>query len=100
VGNPEAVAALSPHNLGVAIDLKMSVGKQRYKEATTRPMQNVVDMRESPVHKWMFMRGAAYGWYPYQVEPWHFEYNPIGMRERFRANLEQEEKADHHNERP
>jgi hypothetical protein len=93
VNNPVAVAALSPHNLGVAIDLKMSAGKQQYEEATTRPMQNVVDMRESPVHKWMFMRGAAYGWYPYQVEPWHFEYNPEGMRERFRANMKKEEAA-------
>ncbi len=92
-GNPNAVASFSSHSLGLAVDLRMSMsytdpgGQQRnlrYTETTTRPMQNVVDMRESPVHKWMFLHGAAYGWFPYQHEPWHWEYNPDGFRDRFR----------------
>jgi hypothetical protein len=77
--------------LGLAVDLQMSVksgvGKitqdQRSLEMTTVPMQNVVDMRKSPVHKWMFVNGEDYGWYPYQNEPWHWEYNPPGFRELF-----------------
>jgi hypothetical protein len=77
--NPVAIAGFSAHNLGLAIDLRMSAGTQRYQETTTRPMQNVVDMRQSPVHKWMFIHGARFGFYPYQVEPWHFEYNPPGF---------------------
>ncbi len=81
--NPAAVARFSSHNLGLAIDVRLSHDGQRYREATTQPMQNVVDMRESPVHKWLFLRGANYGWYPYHNEPWHWEYNPPGFREQF-----------------
>jgi LAS superfamily LD-carboxypeptidase LdcB len=84
-GNPNAVANFSAHSLGLAVDFRMSHGRQNYSETTTRPMQNVVDMRESPVHKWLFLRGADYGWHPYQNEPWHWEYNPSGFREQFRA---------------
>lgn len=95
-GNPAAVASFSSHSLGLAVDLQMSLryedatGQQqnlRYTETTTTPMQNVVDMRESPVHKWMFLHGAEYGWFPYQNEPWHWEYNPEGFRDRFREAM-------------
>jgi hypothetical protein len=86
-GNPTAVAKFSAHTLGLAVDLQMSQDSQKYAEISTRPMQNVVNMHESPVHKWMFLHGAAYGWYPYQNEPWHWEYNPPGFREKFLANL-------------
>lgn len=84
-GNRSAVASFSSHNLGLAVDFRLSHGSQRYTETTTRPMQNVVDMRESAVHKWLFLRGAAYDWYPYQNEPWHWEYNPVGFRAQFFA---------------
>ena len=95
-GNPAAVASFSSHSLGLAVDLRMSLryedaaGQEqnlRYTETTTTPMQNVVDMRQSPVHKWMFLHGAAYGWYPYQNEPWHWEYNPEGYRDQFREAM-------------
>jgi N-acetylmuramoyl-L-alanine amidase len=85
-GNRAAVARFSSHNLGLAVDLRLSHGGRSFRETTTRPMQNVVDMRESPVHKWLFLRGAAFGWFPYQNEPWHWEYNPSGFRARFFAN--------------
>jgi hypothetical protein len=97
-GNPEAVASFSPHMLGLAIDLQMSftatsstgapATPHRFSEATTTPMQNVVDMRTSPTHKWLFLHGAAYGWHPFQNEPWHWEYNPPGFRETFRQNFQ------------
>lgn len=90
-GNSQAVAKFSVHMLGLGMDLKMSykIGEKsgNYKEMTTKPMQNVVNMRSSPVHKWMFIRGAQYGWYPLQNEPWHWEYNPPGFQERFLSNL-------------
>jgi LAS superfamily LD-carboxypeptidase LdcB len=88
--NRVAVADFSSHTLGLAIDFNLSHGTQQYQETTTRPMQNVVDMRQSPAHKWLFLRGAAYGWYPYQNEPWHWEYNPPGFREQFRDQLNPE----------
>jgi hypothetical protein len=95
-GNPAAVASFSSHSLGLAVDLRMSLtytdasgGQQNvsFSETSTRPMQNVVDMRESPVHKWIFLHGAEYGWFPYQNEPWHWEYNPNGFRDQFVENL-------------
>jgi hypothetical protein len=82
-GNAAAVASYSTHNLGLAVDLRMSFDGHNYQETTTRPMRNVVDMRQSPAHKFLFVRGARYGFYPYQNEPWHWEYNPPGFRELF-----------------
>ncbi|MBI4617537.1 MAG: SH3 domain-containing protein [Planctomycetes bacterium] len=83
--NPDAVAqGVSAHNYGLAIDLAMSPGAAgEFLEVTTRPFSNVIGMRESPVHKWMFFFGPEHGWYPYHNEPWHWEYNPEGLGERF-----------------
>jgi hypothetical protein len=81
--NAFAVASFSSHILGLAMDLRMSQGAQKYDEAATRPMTNIVAMRSSPVHKWLFVHGAEYGWFPYTHEPWHWEYNPMGFRTRF-----------------
>jgi hypothetical protein len=81
--NPFAVASFSSHMLGLAMDLRMSQGAQKYAEASTRPMTNIIAMRSSPVHKWLFVHGAPYGWFPYTHEPWHWEYNPPGFRARF-----------------
>lgn len=83
-GNPNAVARYSAHMLGLAVDLNMSQGSLRVLETRTRPFQNVVDMYKSPVHKWMFLRGEPFGWFPFAFEPWHWEYNPPGFRARFR----------------
>ncbi len=83
--NRLAVAAFSSHTLGLAIDLNMSHGGLRFAETSTRPFRNLVGMYASPVYKWMFLRGESHGWFPYRREPWHWEYNPPGLRERLRA---------------
>jgi peptidoglycan hydrolase-like protein with peptidoglycan-binding domain len=85
-GNPFAVASFSSHNLGLAIDFQMSQGNQKYFETTTRPMKNIINMMQSPVHKWLFQNAEAYGWYPWNFEPWHWEYNPDNFRSKFYAN--------------
>jgi hypothetical protein len=85
--NPNAVASFSSHSLGLAIDFKMSHGDLKLDETTTRPMAEVVRMRESPVHKWLLLRGEEFGWYPYQNEPWHWEYNPPGFRDIYWADF-------------
>lgn len=94
--NTTAVANFSSHHLGLAIDLYLAMTTldtnknsviKKYVEITTRPMSNVILMRESPIHKWMFIHGYKYGWYPYMNEPWHWEYNPPGFREVFWKNL-------------
>jgi hypothetical protein len=85
--NPNAVASFSSHSLGLAIDFKLSHGDLKLDETTTRPMAEVVRMRESPVHKWLLLRGEEFGWYPYQNEPWHWEFNPPGFREIYWADF-------------
>ena len=87
-GNAMAVAAFSSHSLGLAIDIAMSGGGQHFQETTTRPMSNVAGMRSSEAHKWMVLRAEKFGWYPYGNEPWHWEYNPPGLRDRYRKALE------------
>lgn len=86
-GNPNAVASFSSHSLGLAIDFKLSHGDLKLDETTTRPMSEVVRMRESPVYKWLLLRGEDFGWYPYQNEPWHWEYNPPGFRDIYWADF-------------
>ncbi len=96
VGNSYAVASFSSHSLGLAIDFELTRptgdatdeagdGKDtggRFR-LSTRPMGGVVDMRRSPVHKWLHLHGYKFGWYPFQHEPWHWEYNPPGFRDVF-----------------
>lgn len=87
-GNANAVASFSAHSLGLAIDFKMSQdGEFQTREGFTRPMSELVRMRQSPVHKWLLLRGEAFGWYPYQNEPWHWEYNPPGFRDLYWAGF-------------
>lgn len=62
-----------------------SRGSERFR-LTTRPMADVVDMRRSPVHKWLHLHAHRFGWYPFQHEPWHWEYNPAGFRPIFFAD--------------
>ena len=86
--NPNAVASFSSHSLGLAVDFDMSHREDiKFSGLSTRPMSELVRMRESPVHKWLLLRGEEFGWYPYQNEPWHWEYNPPGFRDIFWANF-------------
>ncbi|QDU71459.1 M15 family metallopeptidase [Mucisphaera calidilacus] len=86
-GNHFATASFSAHSLGLAIDFALPDPKSdRVFDITTSPMPYVVAMRYSPVHKWMHLRGERFGWYPFQHEPWHWEFNPPGFREVFFAD--------------
>jgi hypothetical protein len=87
--NPYAAAAgIGAHMYGLAVDLALSVPSLQIKEANTRTpdkMANVVRMYRSPVYKWLALYGSRFGWFPYRREPWHWEYNPQGFKERFEA---------------
>jgi LAS superfamily LD-carboxypeptidase LdcB len=72
-GDPE-VACLwvarpgtSAHQSGRAVDLHL--GDPIESEYADR-------MRETPVHRWLSAHAEHFGFYPYDLEPWHWEYNP------------------------
>lgn len=88
--NPNAVApGISAHNYGLAIDLNMRVPGLSLVNISTRArdrMANMVRMYRSPNYKWLALNGSRFGWFPYKREPWHWEYNPPGFKERFEGN--------------
>ena len=57
----------SAHQSGRAIDLYLG-GKigSRY----------VTGLRKKPAYQWLVNNAERFGFYPYQREPWHWEYNP------------------------
>jgi hypothetical protein len=98
--NPKAVAhGAGPHMYGLAVDLRLSMPSLQVAEANTHldakqckdlkmasceeKMANIVKMYRSPVYKWMALNGSRFGWFPYRREPWHWEYNPPGFKERY-----------------
>ena len=72
-GDPEiacqwvARPGTSAHQSGRAIDLHL--GDPIESEYAPR-------MRETPAYRWLVANAATFGFYPYDVEPWHWEYNP------------------------
>ncbi|MGH2777781.1 MAG: D-alanyl-D-alanine carboxypeptidase family protein [Actinomycetota bacterium] len=86
--NPKAVASFSSHSLGLAIDLNLWVKEMgASKGGLSTAMTNVSRMLGAPAYKWMFMRGAQFGFYQYRMEPWHWEYNPPDFSEKFWAEM-------------
>jgi hypothetical protein len=83
--NRFAVANLSAHTYGLAVDLNLSVPSLAITEISTASMANIVNMYRTPAYKWMFLYGAEFGWFPYRNEPWHWEYNPVGFPAQFAA---------------
>jgi hypothetical protein len=62
----------SPHETGLAVDF--GVGG-------LEPVCNTVaKQRATPLHHWLVAHAHEYGWHPYKVEPWHWEY-PLSLAE-------------------
>lgn len=87
---PNALAVAkgnSAHMYGLAIDLQLAVrGLSFSAKSYTRSAEKMallVRMYRSPAYKWMMLRGKSFGWFPYRREPWHWEYNPPGLKARF-----------------
>jgi len=57
----------SAHQSGRAIDLHL--GDPIESEYAAR-------MRERSAYRWLVANAATFGFYPYEIEPWHWEYNP------------------------
>jgi len=59
----------SPHHTGRAVDLH--VGGRLSTAAA-----NVKAQRNQDAYKWLVRNAVNFGFYPYNREPWHWEYNP------------------------
>jgi hypothetical protein len=59
----------SPHHTGRAIDIHVG-GRIARAEA------NVAYQRRQPAYEWLVCNAKRFGFYPYSVEPWHWEHNP------------------------
>jgi peptidoglycan hydrolase-like protein with peptidoglycan-binding domain len=57
----------SSHQSGRAIDFHLG-GKNS--------SGNVANLKRLPAYKWLVENGVCFGLYPYEAEPWHWEYNP------------------------
>lgn len=57
----------SAHQSGRAIDLYLG-GKN--------DSRNVANLRRLPPYRWLVENAICFGFYPYEREPWHWEYNP------------------------
>lgn len=56
----------SPHETGLAVDLGAG--------GLWPDRRSVERQHLTPLHRWLAEHAASYGWYPYSVEPWHWEY--------------------------
>jgi LAS superfamily LD-carboxypeptidase LdcB len=57
----------SVHQTGRAIDVALGFGISS---------KNIQEMRKTQAYRWLVQNAAAFGFYPYDREPWHWEYNP------------------------
>jgi LAS superfamily LD-carboxypeptidase LdcB len=58
----------SAHQSGRAVDLDIDGG--------SLSSSRVDAMRAAPAYKWLAVNAAAFGFFPYAAEPWHWEWNP------------------------
>jgi D-alanyl-D-alanine dipeptidase len=72
-GSPEearkwvAPPGSSAHQSGRAIDLYLGARNDS---------SNVQKLRQMPAYLWLAANARRFGFYPYEREPWHWEYNP------------------------
>jgi LAS superfamily LD-carboxypeptidase LdcB len=86
--NRWAFGGFSPHSLGLAADIALRVGTSAhadFTETSTR-MDKLVGILSSPAYKWVYLNGAAYVFFQYRAESWHWEYPP-GIKQTFWADM-------------
>jgi hypothetical protein len=57
----------SAHRSGRAIDFYLGGRNASW---------NVANLRRLPAYRWLAANAERFGFYPYDAEPWHWEYNP------------------------
>jgi hypothetical protein len=63
----------SPHHSGRALDLYLG---------TSNDSSNVTRLRTMPAYQWLTTNAVRFGFYPYDREPWHWEYNPPALAQQ------------------
>ncbi len=48
--------------------------------------ENVAKLRKLPAYHWLVANAHKFGFYPYEAEPWHWEYNPPANQQSEHAN--------------
>ncbi len=77
-GSPQAARrwvappGTSAHQSGRAIDFYIGLAISS---------KNAARMRNLPAYRWLMKNAERFGFYPYEREPWHWEYNPPATRE-------------------
>ena len=72
-GDPElacewvARPGTSAHQSGRAVDLHLGYPIES---------EHVAALRRTPAWRWLVANAERFGFYPYDTEPWHWEYNP------------------------
>jgi len=65
----------SPHHTGRALDLYVGRAPGAETAASTVPAHVDWQRAQAP-YQWMVCNAARFDFHPYNVEPWHWEYNP------------------------
>jgi LAS superfamily LD-carboxypeptidase LdcB len=60
----------SPHETGLTLDF--GCGGLEPRSAT------IVLQKQTPLFHWLVANADRFGWHPYKVEPWHWEY-PVSL---------------------
>jgi D-alanyl-D-alanine carboxypeptidase len=68
----------SPHETGLAMDIGTG---GLWPTKSTRDEQ-----RQTLLHKWLVEHAHGYGWHPYKLEPWHWEY-PLSLEAYQRGEI-------------
>jgi hypothetical protein len=69
----------SAHQTGRAIDFYLGGSNKS---------ENVESLRTFPAYKWLVTNALRFGFYPYEREPWHWEYNPPSDSKMQKANVQ------------
>lgn len=79
------LAYQSPHETGLAVDFGTG--------GLWPTRSTVAKQRATPLHGWLVENAHRFGWHPYKVEPWHWEY-PLPFAAWETGILEAEDDAD------
>jgi hypothetical protein len=69
----------SPHQSGRAIDFYLGAANTS---------GNAAKLRRTPAYAWLEANARRFGFYPYDPEPWHWEYNPPSQLNEYEEDLD------------